>query len=459
MLEFNHRLCKINKNYTSGETVKYLSLLSVQKEKIAYLVSWLILLGALIYDIILLNGYAFDLPFWDVWDNLPQGNFNNVFNFFNENLQLFYNIISEIMYLCADWNLRYFAFVNFAIYLCLIGVYVQIVVKSEIKISFWPLFFLPLLSPILGYNWLWSILVQTHTYILFFLFAVYFGFCANASKSSFALFICSLFLSILSMNLPLALGAVIAYIVKEMINITPQIKQNTIKKCFFLLLLLALFLTIIWFKKDSAAVKEVKLVNIFSWYYLSSLSFYVVEGVSLFSLTKIIFPQYCPVLLVVMLVFLGIAFFEQYKNKKIQALWAIIFSVMVNVCAVVALRHGEVYSYKVGFIRHHEVLFLLLPAILMVFFSSKFKIVKIYGVIVFCQMLYGYGITVKEKQFQFFGELFYQNACLCLNHYYNLKTIPNWACTMNYPIPVDSKIEYAKEHNLSFIGTIAKCNK
>lgn len=459
MLEFNQRLCKINKKYTSGATMKYLSLLSVRKDKMAYLMSWLILLCALIYDVILLNKYAFDLPFWDVWENLPQGNFDNAFNFFNENLQLFYNIISEIMYLYADWNLRYFSFVNFAIYLCLIGVYVQIVVKSEIKISFWPLFFLPLLSPILGYNWLWSILVQTHTYILFFLLAVYFGFCTNESKSSFVLFICSLFLSILSMNLPLALGTVLAYIVKEMINMAPQIKQNTIRKILFLLLLFALFLTIIWFKKDSAAVKEVRLINVFSWYYLSNLSFYVVEGVSLFSLTEIISPKYCPILLLVMLVFLCVAFFEQYKNKKFQALWAIIFSVMLNVCAVVALRHGEVYSYKVSFIRHHEVLFLLLPAILMVLYSSKFKIVKVYSVIVFCQMLYGYGITVKEKQFQFFGELFYKNACLCLNHYYNLKTTADWACTMNYPIPVDSKIEYAKEHNLSFVNNISKCHR
>lgn len=438
--------------------MKYFSRLGKSNGKIVNVLTWFFLLCALIYDIALLDKYAFDLPFWDVWENLPRGNFDNVFDFFNENLQLFYNVISEIMYLCTDWNLRYFAFINFAIYLCTVGIYIFIVVKSEIKIPFYPLFFLPLLSPILGYNWLWSILVQTHTYVLFFLLAVYFGFCVKKSKSSFFLFMVCLILSVLSMNLPLGLGVVIAYTAKEIINMTPQTKQKTITNIIFLLFIFAVFLTIIWFKEDSVAIKEVRLVNVFSWFYISNLSFYLVEGLSLFSLTDVISPKYCPFLLCLMLVFLGITFLEQHKNRKFQALWAIIFSVMVNVCAVVALRHGEVYSYKISFIRHHEVLFLLLPAVLIVFFSSKYIMVKMYSVIILCQMVYGYSITVKEKNFQYFGELFYQNACICLNHHYYLKTTNEWQCTMNFPLPLDDKIKYAEEKGLNFIKTIQNCH-
>ena len=427
--------------------------------KIISLISWCVLMCAVGYDIYLLNKYAFYLPFWDVWDNLPRGNFKGVFKFYNENLQLFYNILSELMYIWADWNQRYFAFVNFAIYLCVVGIYIVIIGKSQIKLPLYPLFFLPLLSPILGYNWLWSILVQTHTYILFFLLAVYFGFCKDKTAVTLSMFTGCLILSVLSMNLPLALGCIIAYIVKETLNITPQQKKETAKEMIILVLVFAVFLALIWMREDSQAVKDIKLDNVFSMHYISNLSFYIIEGLSLFALTGIITSQYCLPLFAVLLVFLGIAFFEQCKNKKLQALWGIIFCVMFNTCCVVALRHGEVYSHQVGFIRHHEVLFLLLPAMLSVLLSSRYMAVKICGVVICCGMLYGFFATVKAKQFQFFGELFYKNACVCLNHYYNLKTIAEWQCTMNFPIPVDERMQYAQEHNLSFFNNIAKCNE
>lgn len=421
------------------------------------LLSWGMLFGLAVYDIFLLYQYAFDLPFWDVWDNLPHGNFRGIFNFYNENLQLFYNIISEIMYLLTDWNLRYFAFVNFVIYLCAVGVYIFIVQKSETKLPLYPLFFLPLFSPILGYNWLWSILVQTHTYILFFLLAIYWGFCKKKNNVSQVLFLCCLVLSVLSMNIPLALSALIAYMIKEIINTASSERKKIIKEFIYLTGAFSIFLVIIWGKDDARVLKEVQFDNVWSMNYINNLSFYIIEGLGLFSLTDMTVPKYCPILFVVLLIFLGVAFEEQYKDKKKQALWAIIFCVMFNVCCVVALRHGEVYSYRVGFIRHHETLFLLFPAILLVLLTSRAVIVKAGGVAVLCVMLYGVVVTIKEKQFQFFGELFYKNACVCLNHYYNLKTISEWECTMNFPIPVDERIEYAKKHNLSFFENIKRC--
>lgn len=212
-----------NNKITAGRVLKSLELLS-----------WGMLFGLAVYDIFLLYQYAFDLPFWDVWDNLPRGNFRGIFNFYNENLQLFYNIISEIMYLLTDWNLRYFAFVNFIIYLCVVGVYILIVQKSETKLPLYPLFFLPMFSPILGYNWLWSILVQTHTYILFFLLAIYWGFCKKKNNVSQVLFLCCLVLSVLSMNIPLALSALIAYMIKEIINTASSERKKIIKEFIYL---------------------------------------------------------------------------------------------------------------------------------------------------------------------------------------------------------------------------------
>lgn len=163
---------------------------------------------------------------------------------------------------------------------------------------------------------------------------------------------------------------------------------------------------IIWGKEDARVLKEVQFDNVWSMNYINNLSFYIIEGLGLFSLTDMTVPKCCPILFVVLLILLGVAFEEQYKDKKKQALWAIIFCVIFNVCCVVALRHGEVYFYRVGFIRHHETLFLLFPAMLLVLLTSRAVIVKAGGVAVLCVMLYGVGITIKEKQFQFFWRAF-----------------------------------------------------
>jgi hypothetical protein len=71
--------------------------------------------------------------------------------------------------------------------------------------------------------------------------------------------------------------------------------------------------------------------------------------------------------------------------------------------------------------------------------------------------LYGISADISAKRFQFFGDLFYKNGCVCVNHYYNLKTISDWQCTMNYPVAKPDVIEKAEKMKLSFIETIKNC--
>ena len=95
-----------------------------------------------------------------------------------------------------------------------------------------------------------------------------------------------------------------------------------------------------------------------------------------------------------------IVFFEQYRNKKIQSFWGILFCVLFSVCGVVSFRGGEVYSYSFSYIRHNETAFMALPALLMVLFLSKYKIAKFYGSILLVLMLYGVGYDIKSQKFQ-----------------------------------------------------------
>jgi hypothetical protein len=125
------------------------------------------------YDTALLYIYSTDIPFWDTWDLMPKGGFSHIFEFYNENMQLFYFIISEFVYRFFDWNLRYFNFINFAIYLLIAFIYLIILSKAnDNKNCFYPIFLCALFAPMLGFNWLWVFLVQTHTFILFFLCAI-----------------------------------------------------------------------------------------------------------------------------------------------------------------------------------------------------------------------------------------------------------------------------------------------
>ena len=66
--------------------------------KILYNMSLAILIALVSYDIALLYIYSTDIPFWDTWDLMPKGGFSHIFEFYNENMQLFYFIISEIVY-------------------------------------------------------------------------------------------------------------------------------------------------------------------------------------------------------------------------------------------------------------------------------------------------------------------------------------------------------------------------
>jgi len=417
----------------------------------------LLLLG---YDIYLLNIYATDIPFWDIWDLLPTGNYRHLFDFYNENMQVFYFIISETMYRLADWNLRYFVFVNYAVYLALMAIYWKILtsVENVKNLPYYPLFLMILLTPMLGFNWLWIVLVQTHTFILFFLLAIYFGF--TKDDKSYSVHACAtcLFLSMISMNIPLTVGGVIAYIIKEAVNV----KQNGIKKCLLkcgnLVVELGILIILLSQLTDINKFIAVHLRNsVFSLEYINNLSFYLINLYGDLALTEIITPKIALALMPLHFGILLFVFFEQYKNKNIQSLWGIMFGVIFCVSGIIAFRGGEVYSNKFSFIRHNETAFMLVPATLAVLAVSKYKLARYYGIMLVLLVLYGVSADISAKRFQFFGDLFYKNGCVCVNHYYNLKTISDWQCTMNYPVAKPDAIEKAEKMNLSFIKTIKNC--
>lgn len=427
--------------------------------KVTYFVSVLLLSVLIGYDARTLYLYATDVPFWDIWDTMPRGGFSHIFEFYNENMQLFYFLLSEILYKTSAWNLRYFCFVNFGVYLFLIYIYWKILSKSgENKVCCYPLFLCALLTPMLGYNWLWVILIQTHTYILFFLLAIYFGYIKDDKVYSVYAYGVCLFLSIVSMNIPLAIGGYISYIIKEIINIKENGRSKCIKKCTVLSLLFLAFGVLLCFLTTPERFVNVNLSNsIFTYTYINNLSFYLVNSLSLFSLAKVLSEKVYISWFFIHFTILAIVFFEQYRNKKIQSLWGILFCVLFSVCGVVSFRGGEVYSYSFSYIRHNETAFMALPALLMVLFLSKYKIAKFYGSILLVLMLYGVGYDIKSQKFQFFGELFYKNGCVCLNHYWYLKTIDEWKCGMNFPIPHGTGIKIGEDMKLSFIETIKKC--
>ena len=90
--------------------------------------SYLVLFSILGLDVFLLYKYAYDVPFWDTWDLLPNGSYSHLFDFYNENMQFFYFIISEIVYKTLNWNLRYFNFICFGVYLIIIFIYWKIII-------------------------------------------------------------------------------------------------------------------------------------------------------------------------------------------------------------------------------------------------------------------------------------------------------------------------------------------
>lgn len=428
--------------------------------KMLLYLSILFFLLILSYDFYLLYEYAFDVPFWDTWDLMPQGDFSHLFDFYNENMQFFYFVISEIMYRVSSWNLRYFTFVNFAIYCFIIAIYWVILLKAKLpnKVNFFPIFLCAIITPMLGYNWLWVLLVQTHTFILFYFLAIYFGFAKDDNRCSALLCGFCLFLSVISMNVPLAIGGSLAYVVKELVNSKENGLRVCIQKCITLVVsLCSLFYTLSFFTDVGRFVKVSLMHNVFSLNYIYNLSFYLINSFSIFAFANVLTADVCIYLFVVHFVILCIVFFEQYRVKRVQSLWGIMFGILFCVCGVVAFRGGEVYNYEMAYIRHNETVFMLIPAMFMVLFLSKRKFAKYYGVFLMILMCFGIIKDIQSKRFQFFGELFYKNGCVCLNHYWNLKTISEWRCQMNFPIAHNVGMEIGEAKKLSFIETIKQC--
>ncbi len=428
--------------------------------KMLLYLSILFFLLILSYDFYLLYEYAFDVPFWDTWDLMPQGDFSHLFDFYNENMQFFYFVISEIMYRVSSWNLRYFTFVNFAIYCFIIAIYWVILLKAKLpnKVNFFPIFLCAIITPMLGYNWLWVLLVQTHTFILFYFLAIYFGFAKDDNRCSALLCGFCLFLSVISMNVPLAIGGSLAYVVKELVNSKENGLRVCIQKCITLVVsLCSLFYTLSFFTDVGRFVKVSLMHNVFSLNYIYNLSFYLINSFSIFAFANVLTADVCIYLFVIHFVILCIVFFEQYRVKRVQSLWGIMFGILFCVCGVVAFRGGEVYNYEMAYIRHNETVFMLIPAMFMVLFLSKRKFAKYYGVFLMILMCFGIIKDIQSKRFQFFGELFYKNGCVCLNHYWNLKTISEWRCQMNFPIAHNVGMEIGEAKKLSFIETIKQC--
>lgn len=429
-------------------------------EKTLFIIASFILVSLGVYDVLTLNAYATDVPFWDTWDLLPMGSYGHLFDFYNENMQFFYFLISEIIYRVADWNLRYFIAVNFLVYLSVILIYGIILNKTrqDKKIAFYPLFLCILLTPMLGYNWLWVFLVQTHTFILFFLLAIYFGFTKQDKVySAYACGVC-LFLSVISMNIPLAVGGTIAYIIKEAVNGKTNGWNKCIKNCAALLCTLGLLMACLMLMTDISNFVNVRMSHTaLSWDYLKNLSFYLINSLSVFAFADVINWQIALPWACLHFSLLFIAFCEQYDKKHLQSLWGLTFGILFCMCGIIALRGGEVYSYDYTFIRHNETAFMMLPAVMMIFFLSKYKLIRGYAILILGLSLCGIAADMRAQRFQFFGNLFYKNGCLCLNHYYNLKTIKDWQCTMNFPIPRPDAMEKGQKMNLSFIKTISDC--
>lgn len=413
------------------------------------------------YDIYLLSIYATDVPFWDMWDLLPQASWTHLFDFYNQNMQFFYFIISEILYRLVDWNLRYFTFISFAIYLFLTVLYGKILSSTANirQIYYYPLFLVIILTPMLGYNWLWVLLIQTHTFILFFLLAIYFGFVKDDKK--YSVYLCSicLFLSMISMNIPLAVGGVIAYIIKEIINAYPQNINKALKKCAIFIAMVGILIgTLSCVTNIGKFVDFRPHENVMNINFIENFSFYLINSMSVFAFAHILNWKICVGILIIHGIILTLVFKEQYKCRQTQALWGIIFSVLLMIAGVVSYRQGEVYFWDLSFIRHNETTFILVPATLAVLALSKYKLARYYSIILLLGTLYGVITDISAKRFQFFGSLFYKNGCVCLNHYYYLKTIEEWQCKMNCPVARPDAMKKATEMNLSFIKTIQTCN-
>jgi len=414
--------------------------------------SWIILglMVASTFITILLT--AVNMPFWDEWDviriTLPDFSLEKLFALHNEHRIVFSRLLIYINYYLNDLNIRYLIIENFFIYTAAISVLYIIVKRFATDIPYLPIFFIPLFSPRLADHFLWSTLNSFNFTLLFGLLAVYFGFIRESNNNNILLMLLFLLCSTISMSFAFPFGIMVAYIIKEILNIfifkSSSNKIITIRLGIIIFTFLLIISLPFYFFNTNLTLQASLTYpnNLKFWlFFLHSYGFSVnlSEGkiVSIISAILMSIP---------LLIFMFNK--KEIYKPELQAYFAIILAVLSSISAIAI---GRAFMSESISNRHYSLFIILVPiiSVLLIKLYRKYKRVP---VLILC-ILYFSTLsfhTLEEMRIDRYFNIKKDRlvGVECAKSYYD--GTGSDSCKNLYPRPMVTYFDKAKELNLSF---------
>ncbi len=419
-------------------------------------ISWVILITFIVINFIATMIISVDVLYgdaWEIWvgkhgiDSDPSLSLSTLFTAHNVHLIVIMKAIYMISYFLFDMNNIYITIINYFITITLFLSF-YLIVKDYLKdIAFAPLLFTPLFSYYFIDIFTWPFLLSTTLMVTFGFLAIYFGFIKDRSiKNIFIMFI-FLILSSISTNYTFATGVMLAYIIKEIIYISGNKKTKkydiTTLLITITIFILAIPIPFSFLRNTDATLTIIHIEAIIPNFIKS-----IVIATALISSNNLLLT--IPIFIFVSIPILAfIINKEVFKNKNLQAIFAVIIASLTSIAAVAVFR---VLSESIQ-TRHYAFSLILTPIVAILFiklhYKYKTKVTRRLAMIYLTTISIIVIVTIPVGVIRYMQiHRTMTNAYNCVQEYY--QGLGSGECKMTYPTSLSKHLDRAKELGLSF---------
>ncbi len=420
------------------------------------LVSWLILAIFVVVNLVFIVNSTVNIPYWDEWEMifyLPNLSLDMLFTPHNEHLIITTKLYVYIMYLINDLNFKYMAIVNYFFFIGMLFALYLIIKDYTKTIPFTPLLFVMFFSHRFVTAFTQPFLISLMLMTTFGLLAIYFGFIRERNNRNTIIMLLLMWLSAISTSYSFPTGVMIAFILKELIYISkPKNKHKTYEilrlVITFLIFIAVVLLPFYIFKNDNpetifSSTPEFLSHFINSLFLISTL----IKSSNLYS--SIIYIIFVAIPIVVFIVNGDV-----FKNKYLQAFYAILICVIINIAGVSLIRGS---SEAIIATRHYIFTLIATPIIIILFIKlhTRYKnkltlIATSLFLTIFSVSLILTIISSRGYQYRYSTQnISQQDGSDCVKAYY--AGSENSLCKTIYPKPLDKHLKKAYELQLSFV--------
>ena len=416
------------------------------------LISWAILATFVIINLVFIINSAVNIPYWDEWaivNDLPNISLTRLFTPHNEHLIVTTKLYVYLQYAINDLNFKHMMIINYFFFIGM-ALSLYLIIKNYTKdIAFTPLLFIPLFSPSLISGYLFAFLISLTLMTTFGLLAIYFGFIRERNNRNTVIMIIFMTLSAISTSYSFPTGVMIAYILKEIIYISKPQNQHRVYEIARVVITFIIFIFTVlmpfYIFQNNEINTVISPLILFINHFMKSVLFVstLIGSGNLFISIPLVMFASIPI-------FVFIINGDVFKDKYLQACYAIIICTIINVAGVSLIR-GTMES---GISTRHTIFTQIATPILTILFIKLYRkyqnkltrvITFIYlSIISISVILAIYGM---DKKYDGINQS-RQDGSDCVKAYYTQGG--GSLCQSIYPVPLDDYLKKAYELQLSF---------